>query len=383
MSSPSKSHSELTEHENPALDPHFWNPPSPGSWFSPTPEPPEPLPTPHELFANALLLYEIASYSCWRNLVAFSAVSKAFREAAQRDARTRLLWAVGDVLKAFSIDPSYFLLVLECCGGAVVGTTAHRALMLGMRRSEPGTGVGDVYDDIPPAKRLSVIVPDGKRNLFLEMGFRRLGRRRDVLCLRSTRTRARVESEPLLPRSVPALTPEQLYFMRVVESRGSVMLALSNSSTTGDMIAFSHDRLYILYPHLSLNNLAIVRWTRREHFDVNDRDRPAHPKEQDQIQPWPVKCKSSCPTLWRKAREGQGIIQFFWNGSRERGVIEQVGVAKKLGYVTECSEGYVPCGRSVPCPVVSKTFRMDCLLEGEECTFKWRISSVCPNHTGA
>ncbi|KAH6892658.1 hypothetical protein BKA70DRAFT_1084667, partial [Coprinopsis sp. MPI-PUGE-AT-0042] len=108
------------------------------------------------------VLGNIAMHGCWIYLVNIAAVSKAFREAAQVEARLRFLWALGEILEAFSIDPCYFMHILECCGGSVVGTTAHRALMVGMQRK----GEGADFEEIPPARRLSVMVPKGKRNLF-------------------------------------------------------------------------------------------------------------------------------------------------------------------------------------------------------------------------
>ncbi|KAH6870992.1 hypothetical protein BKA70DRAFT_1451506 [Coprinopsis sp. MPI-PUGE-AT-0042] len=323
----------------------------------------------HEIFTNSLVLGNIVMHGCWIYLVNLAAVSKAFREAAQVEARLRFFWALGEILEAFDIDPCYFMLVLECCGGSVVGTTAHRALMVGMQQK----GEGADSDEIPTARRLSVMVPKGKRNLFRSLVDQQEKRQwtwvsgdwaaGGMYCLVGAQERTAEKNG-------------KLYFLRVVETLGSVMLGLSNSSTTGDMIAFLHDRLYILYPDLTLNNLAIVRWTRREHMEATQENRPAHPKEQIPIQPWSDRCGVSCPAAWRKAREGSGIAQFFWNGHRERDIIEQVKIAKLLGQVSNCWRG---AGLRTPCPTVLRIFETESLLE-TEATFKWRISDVCPNH---
>ncbi|KAH6903579.1 hypothetical protein BKA70DRAFT_1433626 [Coprinopsis sp. MPI-PUGE-AT-0042] len=328
---------------------------------------------PHAIFANIAVLWQIAAQCCWRNMVAMAGVSKAWRKAAQTEARSRVSWAVSGVLTAFGLDAPYFFFILQNCGGALVGTTAHRALMVGMPISameaaarEKRTGGHShearraSYIDSP--RRLTVLVPSGKRDLFMSL----VDRQRAHLWMQIAADW--IGGGALCVRRVCEAADgfgNQQRFIRVVESVDTVALALSNSSTTGDMVALSNDRVYVPYPRLSLNNMALVRWVRREHMHQLAQPRPIHPEEQPFDKPWGVACRLSCPALWKKARKGDGIATFFWNSQREQELIRGA------------DQGHE--GRRKPCTAIMKALDADCLLS-EDVDFKWRLSNVCPNH---
>jgi hypothetical protein len=104
-----------------------------------------------------------------------ASVSRLWREAAQRDARGRVLWSSMGVLGRFGIIATDFLWALEGCDGAIVGTTAHLALTCGMDASllQAGGNQCFVEDDSGGIKasqrRMTVIVPKGRREVLQAM----------------------------------------------------------------------------------------------------------------------------------------------------------------------------------------------------------------------
>jgi hypothetical protein len=136
---------------------------------------------------------------------------------------------------------------------------------------------------------------------------------------------------------------------------------LCTSSTTTDMIAFTDRRVYVLYPPFALRNSYIQRPApiarQGHHFDGGP---------QNVGETWPLtRCGKFCSALWRKARPGEGIATFFWNGREEKRCIEE----GKMKHPYHC--GYGP-HRGKPCLAVMRVLDRGSLFE-DICRFKWRL----------
>ncbi|KAH6902287.1 hypothetical protein BKA70DRAFT_1435439 [Coprinopsis sp. MPI-PUGE-AT-0042] len=153
------------------------------------------------------------------------------------------------------------------------------------------------------------------------------------------------------------------------------MRALATSSTTADMIAITHTRLYVLYPHLVRNHLAIERWRRVGHA-------PEDYTNVEDCAQWPLDCRRHCPAEPRMAREGEGIGVFFWNMVCEEGRTSSVAalrgedrerMAKALDHRELAEEvGTRPDRLSL------KALALGYLLE-RVASFKWVLLRRCPN----
>jgi hypothetical protein len=142
------------------------------------------------------------------------------------------------------------------------------------------------------------------------------------------------------------------------------------------MVAIAYDRIYVLYPRLSLRNRALVRWIRYEHQEPTAAPRPSNPVEQAADERWGVECGMSCPAVWKKARSGEGIAVFFWNGVRERWIADQVVIGKEIGYLT-APEAY--SSRRRVCAQHLEALAADSLIDKEQ-KFKSRFTVICANH---
>ncbi|KAH6871271.1 hypothetical protein BKA70DRAFT_1241914 [Coprinopsis sp. MPI-PUGE-AT-0042] len=336
----------------------------------------------HPVGGTSLIVERIAHFATWPTMVTMAAVCHDWRINAQLEAELRILWVLRHILPIFAIDAEEFLYFLEICGGAVVGSVAHRLLMIEM--DVKGCGSGDHGEDCfagwtdeqgggtttGPLRRLSVMVAPGRLHLF----------RRLVDSGESDGWKV-VEVDDIAGGK--RYTANILEWgvgigrLRVIEAKETVIACLVNSSTTGDMVAISHDRVLVIYPCLSLANKAIVRWFRPEHETALPRDRPCYPKEHPLDQPWSFSCSTSCPARWRKAQRGEGIAEFFWSRCRERMVVEQVAIAKMIGYMPDCCGGL---RGEAPCHAVLAAWEADSLLDGDETTFKWRVATFLHQH---
>jgi hypothetical protein len=169
----------------------------------------------------------------------------------------------------------------------------------------------------------------------------------------------------------------QRYFFRLVESKLTLMHGLVTSSSTSDMVAITLTRIVVVYPALTLRNLAYRRWRRTlEH----ERQSPQVLAEDE----WPFNCQRFCRATPRFPRLGEGVGVLFWNGNIERARLSMTSnmsyaqrqlICKQLRHEAASDwEGDVwgPDGLAL------KILGVGDLLE-DVASFKWCLSLSCPH----
>ncbi|KAH6884722.1 hypothetical protein BKA70DRAFT_1445618 [Coprinopsis sp. MPI-PUGE-AT-0042] len=314
-------------------------------------------------FRTSDMLLEMCRWLTWTFLLTFSKVSRACRRGSQKEASRRIYWATKPVLLQFNLHPKVLLSVLGKFGGAVVGRAASRAMAYRMDWEER-------YSDL---RRVTVMVPKGAMVSLVER-LRELA----ITSFEHVRVDWSGEGAAVHVRSVREAAVAKggkLFYLRLVESKGSLLRALSTSSTTADMIAITQTRLYVLYPHLVRRNLAIERWRRIGHplddyQDVKD------------CTSWPLDCQRHCPAEPRMPREGDGIGVFFWNGTCEAERLSSIlalrGPARQQMVNALNHQEFPWEDGSRPDRLAIKALGVGDLLESVA-SFKWALVRSCPN----
>ncbi|KAH6869341.1 hypothetical protein BKA70DRAFT_1045623, partial [Coprinopsis sp. MPI-PUGE-AT-0042] len=231
------------------------------------------------------------------------------RELAQKEAQRRIFWAIEAVSLVFGIPAVAFMDVLKVCFGAVVGTCASKAMSWGQPWCSDYDGV----------RRLSVIVCNGYGVVFMKL----LEEYGTEPWQEVVQDRMGLEDEGIHRIWETRMhNGIDIFFLRLIESTGTIMHALTSSSTTADMIAIDDTRVYLLYPKLVHRNLSWRKWVREEHRmqDGLTEDPARQPKPwRLPAGRWLVDCGRLCFGRYRLAQAESGIGVFFWNHREERG----------------------------------------------------------------
>ncbi|KAH6874812.1 hypothetical protein BKA70DRAFT_1449231 [Coprinopsis sp. MPI-PUGE-AT-0042] len=316
-------------------------------------------------FRTSEMLMEMCQWLTWSFLLVFSKVSRHCRRGSQDEAARRIHWAIKPVLRQFGLQPKVLLSILGRFGGAIVGRAASRAMAYGMDWEER-------YTDL---RRVTVLIPKGAMISVVEE-FKNLA----IIGFEHVRVDWSGEGASVHVRSVreaAVAIGSKLFYLRLVESKGSLLRALTTSSSTADMIAIMQTHLYVLYPHLVRHNLAIERWRRIGHAFTDYQD-------VKHCSPWPLDCRRHCPAEPRMPRAGEGIGVFFWNGTCEEGRISSVvalrGPARmRMGKALKHPEFSWEDGFR-PDRLALKALEVGDLLE-PVASFKWALLRSCPNES--
>ncbi|EAU83441.1 hypothetical protein CC1G_13467 [Coprinopsis cinerea okayama7 len=345
---------------------HWSNHPAPHSWLSGAGKNAERLrglagAKGEKVLDNNELLSRVFSHVGWRDLGVIGGVCVRFRIIAQDTARFRIRATLEPLATRLGFDVDWLLKAVGKRGGGVIGATALKVMTWGEKWDEGYT----------PVKRMTLAIPIGEMDkLVNELAKMDLKEWKQVDVYRATKNMVRRVIE------FKAGKDEEATYLRIVESTGGVMRAVVASDTTEDMVVVSASRIYLVYPKLAHQFLALKgRWNRVR----NDVARKG-PTVQASNQAWGFDCGKLCPASWRKGDEGSGIGVFYWNGEKEREVfgrwwekVEEPG--DQLSIEESWSWSQLAYGW--------RGFRAlaeldkDALLGGD--VFKWRLSTSCDN----